>query len=221
MEISILNWIDGKALFTSVKMSLNEISDDLKDIESRRDSLIKNTRDVLNDCSNSIISLHRSEINKATQRMERAKATLDALREQARTDLYKYISVPEQELVEAYMLRAITEDSLLPSSKELSVSGSSYLTGLLDCVGELKRMVYDRLRAGKPDESTKLFLIMEEIYSSVYPFAAYDNLVPGLRRKLDVAKVLIEDIRAIVTEEKRRQMIMSAMDNLKDHLEKL
>ena len=49
MEISILNWIDGKALFTSVKMSLNEISDDLKDIESRRDSLIKNTRDVLND----------------------------------------------------------------------------------------------------------------------------------------------------------------------------
>ena len=49
----------------------------------------------------------------------------------------------------------------------------------------------------------------------------YDNLVPGLRRKLDVAKVLIEDIRAIVTEEKRRQMIMSAMDNLKDHLEKL
>ena len=93
MEISILNWIDGKALFTSVKMSLNEISDDLKDIESRRDSLIKNTRDVLNDCSNSIISLHRSEINKATQRMERAKATLDALREQARTDLYKYISV--------------------------------------------------------------------------------------------------------------------------------
>jgi len=221
MEISILNWIDGKALFTSVKMSLNEISDDLKDIESRRDSLIKNTRDVLNDCSNSIISLHRSEINKAIQRMERAKATLDALREQARTDLYKYISVPEQELVEAYMLRAITEDRLLPSSKDLGVSGTSYLTGLLDCVGELKRMVYDRLRAGKPDESTKLFLVMEEIYSSIYPFAAYDNLVPGLRRKLDVAKVLIEDIRAIITEEKRRQMIMSAMDNLKDHLEKL
>jgi len=208
-------------LLTSVKTSLDEINDDLKDIEARRDSLIKNTRDVLYDCSNSIISLHRSETSKATQRMERAKATLDALREQARTDLYKYISVPEQELVEAYMLRAITEDRLLPSSKDLGVSGTSYLTGLLDCVGELKRMVYDRLRAGKPNESTKLFLVMEEIYSSIYPFAAYDNLVPGLRRKLDVAKVLIEDIRAIITEEKRRQMIMSAMDNLKDHLEKL
>ena len=173
------------------------------------------------NCSKSIISLHRSEIGNATQQMERAKNTLDALRQQARTDLYKYIIVPEQELVEAYMLRAITEETLLPSFKELSVSGSSYLTGVLDCIGELKRMVYDRLRVGKPNEATKLFLIMEELYSLAYPFAVYDNIVPGLRRKLDVAKVLIEDIRAIITEETRRQVIMTAMDNLKDKLEKI
>jgi hypothetical protein len=38
---------------------------------------------------------------------------------------------------------------------------------------------------------------------------------------LDVAKVLIEDIRAIITEETRRQVIMTAMDNLKDKLEKI
>jgi translin len=207
-------------MFTNMKVSLNEISDDLKDIELRRDALIKNTRDVLSDCSKSIISLHRSEMSKATQRMETAKATLDGLREQARTDLYKYIVAAEKELVEAYTLRAIIEERLLPSLKDLGVSGSSYLTGLLDCIGELKRMIYDRLRAGKSDESTKLFLTMEEIYSSVYPFAAYDNIVPGLRRKLDLAKVLIEDIRAIVTEEKRRQIIMTAMDNLTKHLEK-
>lgn len=220
MEISLLNSAYDKAMFTNMKVSLNEISDDLKDIELRRDALIKNTRDVLSDCSKSIISLHRFEMSEATQRTERAKATLDALREQARTDLYKYIVAAEQELVEAYTLRAIIEERLLPSLKDLGVSGSSYLTGLLDCIGELKRMTYDRLRAGKSDESTKLFLTMEEIYSSVYPFAAYDNLVPGLRRKLDLAKVLIEDIRAIVTEEKRRQIIMTAMDNLTKHLEK-
>lgn len=218
MEISLLNSAYDKAMFTNMKVSLNEISDDLKDTELRRDALIKNTRDVLSDCSKSIISLHRSEMSEATQRMETAKATLDALREQARTDLYKYIVAAEQELVEAYTLRAIIEERLLPSSKDLGVSGSSYLTGLLDCIGELKRMIYDRMRAGKSDESTKLFLTMEEIYSSVYPFAAYDNLVPGLRRKLDLAKVLIEDIRAIVTEEKRRQIIMTAMDNLTKHL---
>ncbi len=191
----------GRALFTNMKTSLEAIDGDLKDIESRRDSLIKNTRDV------------------TRERMDRAKSKLDVLRAQARTDLYKYIVVPEQELVEAYMLRSIAEDKLLPSMKDLGVSGSAYLTGLLDCVGELKRMIYDRLRAGKPDESTKLFIVMEEIYSSVYPFAAFDNLVPGLRRKLDVTKFLIEDIRALVTEEKRRQKIIMAMDDLKHQLE--
>lgn len=36
-------------MLTNVKASLNEISFDLKDIEIRRDALIKNTRDVLND----------------------------------------------------------------------------------------------------------------------------------------------------------------------------
>ena len=33
-------------MLTNVKASLNEISFDLKDIEIRRDALIKNTRDV-------------------------------------------------------------------------------------------------------------------------------------------------------------------------------
>ncbi|HET7345505.1 MAG TPA: RNA-binding protein, partial [Nitrososphaeraceae archaeon] len=82
-------------------------------------------------------------------------------------------------------------------------------------------MVYDRLRVGKPNEGTRLFLMMQELYSLAYPFAVYDNIVPGLRRKLDVAKDLIEDIRAIITEETRRQVIMTAMDNLKNKLEKL
>src|SRR5215831_15833558 len=209
----------GRPLFTNMKTSLEEIDSDLKDIEARRDSLIKNTRDVINDCSNSIVSLHRSDLDKAVERMDKARATLDTLRAQARTDLYKYIVVPEQELVEAYMLRSIAEDKVLPSKKDLGVSGQAYLMGMLDCIGELKRMIYDTLRAGKSEESTKLFYVMEEIYSSVYPFAAFDNLVSGLRRKLDIAKVLIEDIRALVTEEKRRQKIMIAMDDLKQHLD--
>ncbi len=122
----------GRALFTNMKTSLEAIDGDLKDIESRRDSLIKNTRDVINDCSNSIVSIHRSDIDNARERMDRAKSKLDVLRAQARTDLYKYIVVPEQELVEAYMLRSIAEDKLLPSMKDLGVSGSAYLTGLLD-----------------------------------------------------------------------------------------
>jgi translin len=55
---------------------------------------------------------------------------------------------------------------------------------------------------------------MQDLYSIVYPFAVYDNLIPGLRRKLDVSKMLIEDIRAVITEETRRAIMIKAVDNL-------
>ena len=46
---------------------------------------------------------------------------------------------------------------------------------------------------------------------SIYPFAVYDNIVYGLRKKLDVARMLIEDIRATMTEEKRRKALIQAV----------
>jgi translin len=98
--------------------------------------------------------------------------------------------------------------------QELDVMGSSYLTGLLDCVGEIKRLVYDRMRSGNEKDAEKLFETMEVIYNAIYPFAVYDNIVSGLRKKLDVARVLIEDIRAVVTEESRRKALIEAIDSL-------
>ena len=200
--------------FTSVHSSLEEINRELRNIEERREILIKNTRDMVMLCSKSIIALHNNEMDNASDKISQAKIMLDKFKEYAKTDLQKYIAVAEQEFVEAYVLKSIVEESSLPSKSELNVSGSSYLTGLLDCIGEVKRMVYDRMRAGKAEDATKLFAIMQDLYSIVYPFAVYDNLIPGLRRKLDVSKMLIEDIRAVITEETRRAIIIKAVNNL-------
>jgi translin len=200
--------------FTNVHSSLEEINRELRNIEERREILIKNTRDMVMLCSKSIIALHNNEMNNACIKISQAKIMLDKFKEYAKTDLQKYIAVAEQEFVEAYVLKSIVEESSLPSKTELNVSGSSYLTGLLDCIGEVKRMVYDRMRAGKAEDATKLFAIMQDLYSIVYPFAVYDNLIPGLRRKLDVSKMLIEDIRAVITEETRRAIIIKAVNNL-------
>jgi translin len=200
--------------FTNVHGSLDEINRELRNIEERREILIKNTRDMVMLCSKSIIALHNNEMDNACIKISQAKIMLDKFKEYAKTDLQKYIAVAEQEFVEAYVLKSIVEESSLPSKTELNVSGSGYLTGLLDCIGELKRMVYDRMRAGKADDATKLFAIMQDLYSIVYPFAVYDNLIPGLRRKLDVSKMLIEDIRAVITEETRRAIIIKAVNNL-------
>jgi translin len=200
--------------FTNVHSSLDQINGELQNVEERREILIKNTRDIIMLCSKSIIALHNNEMDDARNKISQAKEMLVKFKEYAKTDLHKYIAVAEQEFVEAYVLKSIVEESLLPSKTELNVLGSSYLTGLLDCIGELKRMVYDRMRVGKADDAIKLFTIMQNLYSIVYPFAVYDNLIPGLRRKLDVSKMLIEDIRAVITEETRRAIMIKAVDNL-------
>jgi translin len=67
------------------------------------------------------------------------------------------------------------------------------------------------MRSGNEEDAEKLFAIMEEIYNAIYPFAVYDNIVSGLRKKLDVARRLIEDIRATVTEESRRKALIEAV----------
>jgi translin len=200
--------------FSNVHDSLDQINAELQDVEERREILIKNTRDIVMLCSKSIIALHNNEKDDARNKISQAKVMLDKFKEYAKTDLHKYIAVAEQEFVEAYVLKSIVEESLLPSKTELNVLGSSYLTGLLDCIGEVKRMVYDRMRVGKADDAIKLFTIMQDLYSIVYPFAVYDNLIPGLRRKLDVSKMLIEDIRAVITEETRRALMIKSVDNL-------
>jgi translin len=197
---------------SSIQGSLEEIDKNLKDVQDRREKLIKGTRDVVMLCSKSIVAMHHGELQDAKSKMDQAKTMLEDFRKYARQDLYRYIAVAEQELVEAYALKSIMDDKPMPSMRELDVTGESYLTGLLDCVGEIKRLVYDRMRSGKGKDAEKLFATMEEIYNAIYPFAVYDNIVSGLRKKLDVARILIEDIRATVTEESRRKALMEAVD---------
>jgi translin len=206
-------------LLDNVQSSLDEINYDLKNVEERREKLIKGTRDVISLCSKSIVALHHDEMEKAEMNMHQAKTMLDEFRQYSKTDLYKYVSIAEQEIVEAYGLKSVIQNSAIPSMKELNVSGPPYITGLLDCIGEIKRMVYDRMRIGRGEDAAKLFSLMQDIYSSVYPFAVYDHLISGMRRKLDVAKMLIEDVRAVVTEETRRNMLIKAIDSLERKLE--
>jgi translin len=196
---------------SGIQGSLEEIDKSLKDVQDRREKLIKGTRDVVMLCSKSIVAMHHSQLEDAKSKMDQAKAMLEEFRKYAGHDLYRYIAVAEQELVEAYALKSVMDDKPMPSMRELGVIGESYLTGLLDCVGEIKRLVYDRMRSEKGKDAEKLFATMEEIYNAVYPFAVYDNIVSGLRRKLDVARMLIEDIRATVTEESRRKALIEAV----------
>ena len=205
-------------MLNEVQISISEIIFDLKSIETRREKLIRGTRDVVMLCSKSIQALHSNELPDAKLKINEARKMLDKFRDEARQDLQRYLAVAEQELVEAYGLMSILEQSEMPKPTELNVSGPSYITGLLDSIGEIKRLVYDMLREGKSAEAVRSFSLMQELYSLIYPLSVYDNLIPGLRRKIDVSRILIEDVRSVITEEARRDTMIKSIDDLQGKL---
>lgn len=192
--------------YSRMQESLNEFSTHLKQIESSREKLIKENREIIAYCSKAIILLHSNNINDATNLINNAFNLIKDLREFVISDLDRYLWPAEQEYVEASILKEIVEKKpFISNHLDLDVSLNAYLTGLLDCIGEIKRMIYDNLRRNDFDTSLSLFTIMQSFYDYIYPFAFYDNIIPGVRKKLDVGKRIIEDVRITMTEEHRRQ----------------
>jgi translin len=73
-------------------------------------------------------------------------------------------------------------------------------------------MIIDKIRSEGTSNVNALFELMDKIYGTIYPLAVYDNLMPGLRKKLDVSRILIENVRAIITEEKRRTIMIEKIE---------
>lgn len=192
--------------------TLSRIEARLKQIEERREKILRDVRTVTLNASKAIINVHAGKKKEAERLLEESKKVLVETSKIAGSDLQKYLTQPAAEYVEASITMAVSKGRSAPTQEELGVDDIPYLLGILDAVGEIKRMVYDRLREGKVNEATRLFKAMESVYASLTPFAAYDHIAPGIRRKTDVARMLIEDTRAVVTEELRRSALIKELN---------
>ncbi|HKR72876.1 MAG TPA: RNA-binding protein [Candidatus Nitrosocosmicus sp.] len=200
--------------YSKMESSLTEFSIHLKQVESSREKLIKENREIISSCSKAIILLHGNKIQEANDLIDNALNLLRDLKKFVISDLDRYLWPAEQEYVEARILKEIVEKkSDISSHIDLEVSHNAYLTGLLDCIGEIKRMIYDNLRRNDLETSLSLFVIIQSFYDQIYPFSFYDNIVPGVRKKLDVGKRIIEDVRITMTEEQRRKDFLNKFEN--------
>jgi translin len=199
----------------NVKSSLDSISKSLSVSQDSREFLIKNTREVIILCSQAIINIHKGDRKAAKLKIKKAQSLLKSFRKKDDGEFSRYLVTPEQELVEAHALLAIVEKRPVPNHKTISVLEESYVLGLLDCIGELKRLIFDNIRVGNSKEAVRIFEIMENLYLFLYPFATYDKIIKEARRKLDVNRILVEDVRAALTEEIRRADLINAIKKIK------
>ena len=119
----------------NIKTSLPKISKELEKTNSSREFLIRNNREVVINCSQAIIAIHKNDLTSAKSKIKKAKSLLTKLKQKTTGDLNRYLLTPEQELVEAIALLSVIEGKQIPTYKSIKVSGESYILGLLDCIG--------------------------------------------------------------------------------------
>jgi len=180
----------------------NFIFEAIKELEIRdenREMLLKIVRDILRAARKIVLSIHSGNINVVKNvlvQMKEEKNKLDFFKEKF-PDLYYSGSVIGclTEYVEALQFYNYVTSGSIISRTELDVEPTPYLLGLADLIGELRRMAIQSIEANDFSKAENTLGIMEKIYNSLRTAILPEALVPGLRRKVDIARNIVENTR--------------------------
>jgi translin len=112
-----------------------------------------------------------------------------------------------QEYSEANIFLNLIQESRFITPEEINMPSVDYVLGLADVIGECRRLALDALREADVEKAEKCLQIMDEIYTELMGMDEAYMLVPGLRRKCDIARRIIETTRGDVTQEARRSSL--------------
>jgi translin len=183
-----------------------------------RDKALATARQLTRACSLAIRAAHRVESDTMAGQLSEARSLADALRAELQTypDLFHagYTQDALKEFVEANATCALIQNQPLPTPEELGVGGATYLNGLAEVVGELRRRTLDILRHGYSQEAERLLGLMDDIYGVLVSMDYPDAITSGLRRQTDVARSIIEKTRGDITFSLRGEHLEQAIGKL-------
>ena len=187
-----------------------------------RDQALAQARRLTRACSLAIRAVHRDDKEVMEAQLAEARRLADNLRDElaSHPDLYHagYSQDALKEFVEANVSCALIQNLPLPTPEELGVEEATYLNGLAEVVGELRRRTMDILRHGYSQEAERLLNTMDEIYAVLVTMDYPDAITNGLRRQTDLARGIIEKTRGDVTFSLRGEQLAQAIRKLSGQL---
>jgi translin len=188
-------------------MEFSNILDSLrKEIDADdkvREKVLPLSRNAVRKCSESIKMTHKKEFAKAKKLLEEAhKIITSAVSEMIASNFVsksRTMDIAYQELAEAANVLSIIERGEYTPPEEYHIPSRSYLNGLADVIGELRRAALDYLRLDDVSKAENLLSIMEDILEGLQSFDYPNALVPDLRRKCDVGRSIVERTRGDLT----------------------
>ena len=125
------------------------------------------SRKAIRSSANAIRAFHRGETERCEELMDEAGTLLseavEVLEEHPDVLFTGFVADAAKEYAEARLTYALGLDEPLPAPEELGVWVGSYLHGLGEAVGELRRRLLDLLRAGELDRAEATLQSMDEV----------------------------------------------------------
>jgi len=208
--------------------NLDKIVDKIeKNIDSKdkvREQALKTSREIIIGCRKAIQLIHQESIKDANKNIKNASVKLQKLYNitEGHPDLYHagFVENAAQELVEAYCFFNVMKGKDLPDPDEIKTTYSSYLLGLCDLVGELRRTSLDSIRGGKPKKADNYLDMMEDIYNVIIRFDYPSGLIP-IKKKQDMVRGLIEKTRGELAVASCERRIEYRTDEFRGMLDKI
>lgn len=186
-----------------------------------REKAYNHSREIIRRSANTIRAAHRREFELAQGLLNEARRLLEETHEATRqvdVGSLAFVGDAEKEYVEATATLALVQGRPFPDPDEMGVSYTAYLKGLGETVGELRRCLLDRLRAGEIVECERLLDLMSDIYDVLVTMDFPDSLTEGLRRTTDAARGILEKTRGDLTMSLRQQSLEKRLAELEGKL---
>ena len=183
-----------------------------------RDQALAQARQLTRHAAHAIRAIHRSEEDLAQEHLGQALLLVESLKADLKAfpDLYfaGYTQDAIKEFAEASITVALILDRPMPLPADLAIETASYVNGLAEVTGELRRRCLDILRKGYSTEAERLLTLMDEIYSLLVTFDYPDAITSGLRRQTDLVRGIVEKTRGDLTLSLRQQQMQDAIHGL-------
>src|SRR2546422_1562106 len=157
-----------------------------------REQALPVTREVIRLSANAIRAVHRREFDAAEGLLAKAKTNLEqteAALSQHRDIFHAgFVHDAQKEFAEAHCSLALIAGRPLPAPATLGVMAGSYLNGLGETVGELRRHLLDSLRAGDIQHCEDCLAAMGDIYDVLVTMDYPEAVTSGPRGAADAMK---------------------------------
>lgn len=188
-----------------------------------REEALRFCRESIRNSAKAIKHVHRGEWEEAKEMLKGAKEFLTQAKKVLRLYpdlLYTgFVHDAEREFAEAALTLSLVRGEKPPSPEELDMETTSYLNGLAEAMGELRRHVVDKLRMGEHPESCEPFLLlMDEVYYLLVGLDYPEAVLQGLRRRIDILRGLIEKTRSDVASATMQRELEECLRGLKEDL---